>query len=103
MSALTNCVNDRLAENLPNLCPRKGRKRFFQPSQEEKAAFELARLDSKLKRKDNKLKRMQKMEQATVRDKKALLEQKSCFVKGLQSNRETKDLFEPGLTKNLLM
>lgn len=83
--------------------PRKGRKKFFKPSEEEKAAFELARIESKLKRDQKKQVRAEKIQKSVNQHKKMLLEQRKRFLKELEANPENKEVFEPNISKKLLV
>lgn len=83
--------------------PRKGRKKFFQPSEEEKAVFELARIESKLKKKQQQRHWAEKLQQEADLQKKTLLEERKRFLTELAANPSKKDLFEPNITKKLLV
>lgn len=88
---------------MDKLVPKKGRKRFFQPSEEEKIAFDLARIDSKVKKKEQKQIRAEKMQKEALQKKNELLQERQRFLKGLKTNPEKKTLFEPSVSKKLLV
>lgn len=94
---------DRLAENLPGLGPRQGRRGFFKLSQEEKTAVELNKLNRKLKAKEKKIKRCDKVKRAAEEDKEDLRVKRKEFVEKIKADPQMKETVEVRDSHNMIV